>query len=75
MIHEDGKHALQVSFEFTISIQSRHSERIVRTNRSATPFALRHPKWRANDLDTLALEHLVEALGEFLIPVSNQKTK
>ena len=37
MIDEHRERALQMTF--TISNQSRHSDRAVRTNRSATPFA------------------------------------
>ena len=30
-------------------------------------------KWRPNDLSPLASEHLIKLIGEFLIPIANQK--
>ena len=45
---------------FRISSQSRHSERTVRTNRSATPLAWGARNGVANDLNPVAAEHLVK---------------
>src|SRR5262245_50093915 len=57
---------------FKISSRSKHSERAVRTNRSATPFAW-GAKRRSDDLNPHGSKHLVKYVGELLIPITNQK--
>jgi hypothetical protein len=57
-----------------ISNQSRHSDRTVRTNRTAMAICFGYPDGRTNDSDTKTLKHRVEAARERAIVIANQKT-
>jgi len=56
-------------------IQSRHSRRIVPTNRSANAFALRRLEGPSDDLDPFAPEDLVEGIGELVVAIVDQEPK
>jgi hypothetical protein len=58
---------------FRISSQSRHSVRTVRTNRSATPLACGARNGVLMTSSPSLRNKLVKPIGEFLIPIANQK--
>ena len=45
----------------------------MRTNRSAAPLPLWRAERRANDRIPVASKHVIKTVGEFLIPITNQK--
>ena len=74
MVHEDGEDTLEMP-----SVENQHAVDAFRANGADESLrdavCLRRSKWRPNNLDAFALKHRVEAPGELLISVANQKTK
>lgn len=70
--HEDIKNTCNVLF-----VQNQHPVETFRAGRAYKP--LRHPvglrraKRRANDRDPVAAKYFVKSVGEFLVPITNQK--
>src|SRR5262249_41760169 len=72
VIHEGNDHPFEM-----LLIQNEQQVETLRPYGSyealGNRIRLRRAKWRAQDLNLLRPKHLIEALGELLIPVSDQK--
>jgi hypothetical protein len=71
MLDVDAEHAFKVAAR--ISSQARHCARTMRTNRSATAFAVGAPERRAQNPDLLAAEDLIERAGVLAVAVTDQE--
>ncbi len=74
MIHENGEDALKM-----LLVQDQQPIEALRANGAHEPLCdpvrLRGAKRRAKDLDSIASQHLVKTLGEFLVSVANQEAE
>jgi hypothetical protein len=74
VINEDAKDMLKM-----LGVQEQEPVETLRANRPDKPLRhsvrLRGAKRRANDLQPVTLEHSIDTVGEFLIPVANQESE